>query len=71
MGLTTPASHTILPRAMSSKTLKGLERKLQSLQFKTLKQYQFINVYFDTEKKEHVAWFYEDINVLKEITKET
>lgn len=71
MNLTPEYSHTILPRALSSKSLRGLERKFQDLQFKTLKQYHIVNVYFDTEKKEHVIWYFENINITKEITKET
>jgi len=71
LGLTTQASHTILPRSLSSKSLRGLERKFQDLQLKTLKQYQVINVYFDTLKNEHVMWYFEQLDLNKEIYKET
>ena len=50
--------HLFLPQSISSKNRLGLERAIQRLQAVNKTEYRFISFYFDTEKKEHVAWFY-------------
>lgn len=47
-----------IPFSLSSKTREGLSRELLKVQIKSLSKVKIISIYFDSEKKEHVLWYF-------------
>jgi len=56
-----PSSNIVIPNYIASKSLTGLRRKMLKLYNKDKLPYKF-HIYFDSEKKQHVAWFYQDMD---------
>lgn len=51
-------SHLIVPKSISASTATGLERKILIEQARTQMELKFISFVYDSNKKEHVGWYY-------------
>lgn len=73
MLLSREGNHRNLPSYLEAKTLRGLFNKIKTMQRESKSEYKFINFYYDSDKKNHVAWYYKEITLreeIKEITDE-
>lgn len=55
-----PSRNIVIPNYITSKSLRGLRRKIIQIYNKDKLPYKF-EWYYDTEKKQHVAWYYQDL----------
>lgn len=64
-----PNRNIVIPNYLSSKSLSGLRRKMIKLYNQDKLPYKF-NIYFDSTKGQHVAWYYQDLQSALDITEE-
>jgi hypothetical protein len=58
------AASLCVPVSISDKTREGLSKKFLSIQAAQGAALKVVSIYFDSEAKEHVLWYYPNSNQL-------
>ena len=55
-------SHYIVPQSISAKSAPLLHAAMKRKQRIDGMEYKYISIYFDSNRNEHVAWYYIELN---------